>query len=268
MATSRRIAPRKRPVQRRARVTVDAILEAATYILVKAGWERFTTNSVAERAGVNIASLYQYFPNKEAIVAELQRRHRSKAAEASPELLQTWQRTRDLRGRLRFLVDAAVREHQRDPELHRVFSDELPRSARRHDAADEEREMHVWRTLVQPFLGNVPDPDLAIFVCRAASHAVIHDAVSDRPELLQHPLFVDEVTTLLAGYLGRRSRANRAASRFAQADRRVDPRRTTGRQIGREGAAREHAARDQQQRPQIVSRDAEEEAGQQPRRRQ
>jgi AcrR family transcriptional regulator len=73
MARSRSaIKPRKIPAQRRSRVTVDAIIQASTYILTEVDWEGLTTNAIAERAGVNIGSLYQYFPNKEAIVAELQ----------------------------------------------------------------------------------------------------------------------------------------------------------------------------------------------------
>jgi AcrR family transcriptional regulator len=63
--------PRKRPRQERSRFTVEAILEAAADILVRDGYETLTTNRIADRAGVNVASLYQYFPGKEAIVAEV-----------------------------------------------------------------------------------------------------------------------------------------------------------------------------------------------------
>ena len=206
MAGRQQTRPRKRPVQQRAVFTVDAIVEAAAYILVKEGWDRFTTNRVAERAGVNIASLYQYFPNKDAILAELQRRHRSKVRQGLPEAGLALQAPRHLRGRLKLLVDAAVREHRVEPALHRAFADELPRSAKRHDAADEEAETRLWTTIVRPFLKNVPDPDLAVFVCRAAGQAAIHAAVSDRPELLDDPRFADEVTTLLERYLRRPDR--------------------------------------------------------------
>lgn len=65
------LSTRKKPQQERSVATVQAILQAAAYILARDGWEAFTTNAVAEKAGVNTASLYQYFPNKEAIVAEL-----------------------------------------------------------------------------------------------------------------------------------------------------------------------------------------------------
>lgn len=62
------IALKKHAKQQRAIATVEAIVEAATYILLHAGPGGFTTNKVAEKAGVNIASLYQYFPNKEALL--------------------------------------------------------------------------------------------------------------------------------------------------------------------------------------------------------
>jgi AcrR family transcriptional regulator len=202
MARRPKTAPRKRPIQQRAVFTVDAILEAAAYILVKHGWEGFTTNRVAERAGVNIASLYQYFPNKEAIAIELQRRHMSKAREELPAGLPALRSQRDLRGVLRMIVDAAVREHSTAPALHRALA-ELPRSARRHDPADEQDEHRVWERVIRPFFRNVPDAELAIFLCRAAGHAAIHEAATERPELLDHPRFAEEVTTLLERYLRR-----------------------------------------------------------------
>lgn len=68
-------SPRKKPIQRRSRETVRAVLQAAAYILVEEGHERATTNAIAERAGVNIGSLYQYFPNKNAIFAAVSAEH-------------------------------------------------------------------------------------------------------------------------------------------------------------------------------------------------
>ena len=60
--------PRKRPKQERARFSVAAIEQACLKILEDEGPRRLTTNRIAEVAGVNIASLYQYFPNKDAVV--------------------------------------------------------------------------------------------------------------------------------------------------------------------------------------------------------
>lgn len=68
MSRKRNIVPKKLGKQERAKATVEAIVEAATYILEKKGPSSFTANKVAEKAGVNIASFYQYFPNKEALL--------------------------------------------------------------------------------------------------------------------------------------------------------------------------------------------------------
>ena len=69
-------APRKQGRQARAKATQDAIVEAAAHILEISGRQELTTNAIAERAGVSIGSLYQYFPNKEAILAALIRNKR------------------------------------------------------------------------------------------------------------------------------------------------------------------------------------------------
>lgn len=62
---------RKTPVQERARKTIETILEATAQILVEEGGERLTTNHLARKAGFSIGTIYQYFPNKEAIVLAL-----------------------------------------------------------------------------------------------------------------------------------------------------------------------------------------------------
>src|SRR5262252_4486356 len=70
-----RTTPRKQPRQARSKATVDTILEATARVLIKHGYDGLTTNGVAVAAGVSIGSLYQYFPNKEALVAGLIARH-------------------------------------------------------------------------------------------------------------------------------------------------------------------------------------------------
>ena len=69
----------RRPKQGRARSTVSAILEGAARVLAERGWAGFNTNLVAERAGVSIGSLYEYFPNKQAIADTLVSEHLTKA---------------------------------------------------------------------------------------------------------------------------------------------------------------------------------------------
>lgn len=67
--------PRKTPVQARSTATVDAILEATIQVLLTLGKERLTTTAVAHRAGVSVGTLYQYFPNKRALLQASLKRH-------------------------------------------------------------------------------------------------------------------------------------------------------------------------------------------------
>src|SRR5215471_21205054 len=80
--------PRRAPSQSRSRDTVEAIVEAAAQVFERHGYAAGTTNRIAERAGVSIGSLYQYFPNKDAIVMELARRHIAQLDEAASAGLQ------------------------------------------------------------------------------------------------------------------------------------------------------------------------------------
>lgn len=79
-ARSRSLSPRKTPRQRRSAVTVDVIFEATLQLLVADGIKRLTTTRVAERAGVSVGTMYQYFPNKEALVYALNERYLSTLA--------------------------------------------------------------------------------------------------------------------------------------------------------------------------------------------
>ncbi|WP_369834665.1 TetR/AcrR family transcriptional regulator [Cronobacter dublinensis] len=75
-------APRKLPRQARSRALVEAIIEATARIFERAGPAACTTNAVAERAGVSIGSLYQYFPNRRALTAALVARERGQLVAA------------------------------------------------------------------------------------------------------------------------------------------------------------------------------------------
>src|SRR5271169_5813388 len=74
-ATPTAFEPRKSPVQARSTVTVEAIYEATIQVLLSQGAERLTTTRVAERAGVSVGTLYQYYPNKQALLYAVMQRH-------------------------------------------------------------------------------------------------------------------------------------------------------------------------------------------------
>jgi AcrR family transcriptional regulator len=104
---------------------VDAILEAVAYILTRNGYAELTTNRVAERAGVNIASLYQFFPNKAALITEQQRRHVEESRAAADEAIAA-ARHQGIPDVIAAFVRSGFASHAINPTLHRVFAEELP----------------------------------------------------------------------------------------------------------------------------------------------
>src|ERR1019366_7406067 len=76
------LEPRKTPVQARSTVTVEAIAEATIQVLLSHGTDRLTTTKVAERAGVSVGTLYQYFPNKQSLLFALLEDHLDKVSAA------------------------------------------------------------------------------------------------------------------------------------------------------------------------------------------
>lgn len=200
-ARKKSILPRKEPHQQRSIATVDAILQAAAYILIHRGWGAFTTNAVAERAGVNIASLYQYFPNKEAIVAELKRRHGAEVERAIGAVFAA--DATDPRDQLRRVILATLRQHAVEPALHRVLEEELPLSARR----DGLEAAPPWLDEARVLLSRHPRPELAMLITRTCIHAVVHEATFHQPELTRGEDLADELVNLLSPYLGLESAA-------------------------------------------------------------
>lgn len=75
------LEPRKSPVQARSAASVDAILHATVQVLLRVGKERLTTTRVASRAGVSVGTLYQYFPNKSALLKAVLKRHLDRVRE-------------------------------------------------------------------------------------------------------------------------------------------------------------------------------------------
>jgi hypothetical protein len=74
------LKPRKQPVQARSEATVSAIFEATVQVLLAVGYCKMTTTRVAERAGVSVGTLYQYFPNRRALIAAVIERHLEQTA--------------------------------------------------------------------------------------------------------------------------------------------------------------------------------------------
>ena len=195
--------PRKSPEQDRSRATVEAIVEAAAHILIKHGYDAFTTNRVAERAGVSIGSLYQYFPNKDALLSELMRRHVTEIERGIEEMAEL-ARTAPLAEVIRIGILQNIRSHQVDPALHRVLSEEVPRlGALDWKVAFTERMEARVRGMLEARKGEiaVADIDVAVYIVTRTVEAVVHNAVCEQPKALVSGALADELTRMLVGFL-------------------------------------------------------------------
>ena len=192
---------RKQPRQRRSVATVTAILDAAARILTETGYATASTNRIAERAGVSIGSLYEYFPGKEAVFGELRRRE---AQKAYAELV-TRSRPEHPRDAIRHLVSARLRWMRRNPgPLCRLGN----RSATACDRGNRERDLRgllgrlsrragCHRGLLRP---KVELRFLAEFLMRAVS-ATANDYGLRAPERLDDPQLEQALIDMIERYL-------------------------------------------------------------------
>jgi AcrR family transcriptional regulator len=127
-SADRRLEPRRKPRQVRAELTRERILTAAAHVFAEHGYAAGTTNRIAERARISIGSLYQYFPNKDAILAEILVQHIDRGTWTDADELDLSPGT--LEATVRALVRDAVDDHRDDPRLLRVMIEEArsPRS--------------------------------------------------------------------------------------------------------------------------------------------
>jgi AcrR family transcriptional regulator len=200
--------PRKVASQERSRATVDALIEATARILVKQGFDKASTNRIAEVAGVSVGSLYQYFPSKEALVAAVIERHQRKIMqtvrnELAEVLVQPVEKS------VRKLVDIAVKAHRVDPKLHCVLAEQIPRVGKLEKLETVNRENYtLFRTFLESHRSElrVDDLELASFVCVTSIEALTHNAVLHGSAGLTDEgaeRLIDEVTRLVVGYLQR-----------------------------------------------------------------
>ena len=202
-------SPRKRPRQQRSRATVEAILEATARVLAADGLEAASTNRVAAVAGVSVGSLYQYFPNREALVHALFERHVRRAEAARPAALGGGAERpieADLRGTMRAAVDWHLAMHAEEPALHqeltthaqRILGTETLRAFERFRAEQVRGRLEAHRDAIRP-----RDLALAAFIVATCLEAVTHAAVVHHPEMFSGPDLASELTELLVRFLER-----------------------------------------------------------------
>lgn len=191
-------ASRATPSQARARFTVETILEAASEILRVQGVDAVTTRKIAARAGVSIGAVYQYFPNKEAILIEISKRVMDEESEAaSPELFRLHRKSLD--EMLQALFRNTVRTETRLYSLGRDFYQRYARNMQFGRAQGLGRGSRTSEQLVASaemllkqhadVVGEA-DTQLASFMLVRGMRSILATLVEERPELLQSPSLV------------------------------------------------------------------------------
>ena len=206
MAQRPLVKPRKDASQERSRATVDALVEATARILVREGFDKASTNRIAEVAGVSVGSLYQYFPGKEALVAAVIERHQEEIARTvRRELAEVMDAP--LEEAVRQLVAIAVKAHRVDPKLHSVLAEQIPRVGKLEKLAKFSEENHaLFRDYLEKHRDEIRphDLDLASYICVTAIEALTHDAVLNHSKAFSDKAMealIDEGARLVIGYL-------------------------------------------------------------------
>ncbi len=201
--------PRKSPVQERSKKTVEFILDAAAQIFTERGFAGGTTNHIAARAGVSIGSLYQYFPNKDAIMVGLMERH------LASEQRHLEERMRGLSGKagnprklLRGLIGTMISDQVVDPRLHKVLIEAalrspavIQRGRKILDAVVDEMTGLIEERMAEMSSIRVRDRALAARMAIITAFLLTHWFVLTGTEGIDTDRYVSEVTDLLARYL-------------------------------------------------------------------
>ncbi|MFH8407536.1 TetR/AcrR family transcriptional regulator [Streptomyces sp. NPDC018019] len=201
-ADSRGLAPRKQPRQARAEATRQRILTAAAHVFAEYGYAAGTTNRIAERARVSIGSLYQYYPNKDAILVELLIQHLDAGVAAVGERL-AGQLPDSLEETIRLFVRTSIDNHRDDPQLLRVMAEQGPRTPELIDKVTRHHRARV--ASVQQLFERHPqvrvaDTGVAARLAVATTELVIHQLLA-APDPVDVTRLENEVVAMLTGYL-------------------------------------------------------------------
>jgi AcrR family transcriptional regulator len=206
-APEKRLRPRKTPRQERSVETRARILDAARAVFAEHGYAAGTTNRIATAAGISIGSLYQYFPNKDAILLELVRAHIDDGTRRVIDVLApALAGPAAIEDVVRAIVTTLVDVHARDRRLHRVLFEESPRPpALLRQLRDlEDAAVSSVTVVIERDLPHVDDPSFAARLVVATIESLVHRMIATERRVDQRQ-FVDELTRLVVGYLQPRS---------------------------------------------------------------
>lgn len=184
---------------------VDTILEATIRVLLARGYQGTTTIAVAERAGVSVGSLYQYFPNKDSLIAALVKRHTTDVVRFLDEALENADGA-DIQSAIRSIIRMGIAAHRVHPALHKVLVEQVPRIGQIKSMLNTSRV--VTRRLAEWFKQQprlrITDPVRAAFMVETIVEGLTHRVVVEKAHAMSDRELEDEATRLLIGYLADR----------------------------------------------------------------
>jgi AcrR family transcriptional regulator len=205
MLAQKSLQPRKRPVQERSRFTVEQILGAAAQVFAERGYAGTTTNHIAERAGVSIGSLYQYFPSKDAILVALQARHVASASEVLQKMMaEAFAEKTAPEELLHRFVRRIIEMHAEEPALLHVLLFEGPRTrelSEKHHRIEASMSHTVERMLAES--GGISDDHArhAAYLLVRVVENMAHEFVAHPPPGMTMEVFVEELVSMLSSYV-------------------------------------------------------------------
>ncbi|HSP28463.1 MAG TPA: TetR/AcrR family transcriptional regulator [Ilumatobacteraceae bacterium] len=203
MARTSSAEPRKRPRQSRSTDTVERILAAAARIFDERGYRSTTTNHVAAEAGVSIGSLYQYFPNKDALLVALAEQHlAAAAARFGGELARMREEQPALDDTVRSLVELTIALND-SSRLHAILFSDCPRTPALTQRLDQFTELLVsevsWH--LERTASGGSDPLLRARLVITAVDAAVHEVVLGQPPGRDRTAATAELVDLVLGGL-------------------------------------------------------------------
>jgi AcrR family transcriptional regulator len=183
---------------------VQAILEAAAQVFERHGYAAGTTNRIAERAGVSIGTLYQYFPNKDAILVALVHQHLAESTAVLQPHLQRLNSGAGFDDVLPNIVHAMVAMHALAPGLHRVLFQETPLPSTLRAGLDrlEDRLVDLTASALAADLHSSPvDPGLSARIVISAIEGLTHRLVLRPPPNAPPEAIAREITELVRAYI-------------------------------------------------------------------
>ncbi|MBG7619942.1 TetR/AcrR family transcriptional regulator [Herbaspirillum sp. AP02] len=198
-----KLQPRKEPRQARSRAMVDTILDAMSRVLVERGYAKTNTNLVAESAGISVGSLYQYFPNKDALIFALRERHVSRMLGLFEDVVAHIDAAGSLREDFDKLIGALVAAHLLEPELNRILEEEFPAYNLPVSSEIRQRFFEAIRRVLEKHRSSIttPDLDVATFVLQRMLKALINAVVLTGPGGLSAGSVRPEILPAVIGYL-------------------------------------------------------------------